>query len=339
MKNEIDISWYRVPVDRDTLRRLTARSNLPGLLQSLGHLILIAATAAGAFFSVGRISPALTIAILFLHGTFYAFLLNGFHELCHRTVFKSRFLNEFFLFIYSFLGWFNYVLFRASHTRHHLYTLHPPADLEVVLPIKRALRTFLIRGFINLIDLFKLPLGTFKTAIGKLEGEWQNKLFPESDVNARRKLRVWAWILVLGHIAISVVFFSLGLWIIPVLITFAPFYGSWLLYLCNDTQHIGLKDNVPDFRLCARTFELNPLVRFLYWQMNYHIEHHMYAAVPFNKLRRLHRLIEKDLPPSPKGIVATWKQIGSILKKQKQDLSYQFNAPLPDNGTVIRPGT
>jgi fatty acid desaturase len=331
VKNEIVIDWYRVPVERDKLRRLTRRSNLPGLLQSLGHLVLIAATGTAAFFSVGRISPALTIVILFFHGTFYAFLLNGFHELCHRTVFKSRFLNECFLVIYSFLGWFNYVLFRASHTRHHLYTLHPPADLEVVLPVKKAFRTFLLRGFINLIGLFQLPFGTLKTALGKLDGEWQNKLFPESDFRLRKKLRTWAWILVLGHTAISAVFFSLGLWILPVLTTFAPFYGSWLLYLCNDTQHIGLRDKVPDFRLCARTFELNPVVRFLYWQMNYHIEHHMYAAVPFYKLRKLHHLIEKELPPSPKGIVATWKNIASILKKQKQDPSYQYTAQLPDS--------
>ena len=36
-------------------------------------------------------------------------------------------------------------------------------------------------------------------------------------------------------------------------------------------------DCVPDFRLTTRTFYLNnPVVRNWYWQMNYHIEHHMY---------------------------------------------------------------
>ena len=42
----------------------------------------------------------------------------------------------------------------------------------------------------------------------------------------------------------------------------------------------GLQDYVPDFRLCYRRFLVNPVVRFLYWHMNFHIEHHMYAAVP-----------------------------------------------------------
>ena len=44
-----------------------------------------------------------------------------------------------------------------------------------------------------------------------------------------------------------------GLWMLPILTTFALFYGSWLRYLCNCTQHAGLQDNVTDFRLCTRT--------------------------------------------------------------------------------------
>ena len=80
------------------------------------------------------------------------------------------------------------------------------------------------------------------------------------------------------------------------LITLAPFYGGWLLYLCNNTQHVGLQDYVPDFRLCTRTIRLHPFVQFLYWHMNFHTEHHMYAAVPCYHLGKLHRAIAHDLP-------------------------------------------
>jgi len=92
---------------------------------------------------------------------------------------------------------------------------------------------------------------------------------------------------------------------------------------------VGLKDNVDDFRLCCRTFTLNPIVRFLYWQMNYHIEHHMYAAVPCYNLGKLHKMIEHDLPPTPKGLVGVWKEIDAILRRQLKDPSYQYEAPLP----------
>jgi fatty acid desaturase len=98
-------------------------------------------------------------------------------------------------------------------------------------------------------------------------------------------------------------------------------------------DHIGPHDNVDDFRLCCRTFTLNPIVRFLYWHMNYHTEHHMYAAVPCYRLHRLHRMIRHELPPWPRGIVATWREIIGILKKQRDDPDYAHAPDLPAPST------
>jgi fatty acid desaturase len=116
---------------------------------------------------------------------------------------------------------------------------------------------------------------------------------------------------------------------ISLLINFPVFYAGWLFFLCNSTQHIGLQDNVSDFRLCCRTFLINPVVQFLYWHMNFHIEHHMYAAVPCYRLGELHRLIRHDLAPCPHGLVATWKQIAGIQKRQTREPNYQYVAPCP----------
>ena len=63
--------------------------------------------------------------------------------------------------------------------------------------------------------------------------------------------------------------------------------------------------------------------------MNFHIEHHMYAAVPCYNLGKLHRLIRHDLPECPRGLVASWSQIGDILERQKSDPSYQYVPELP----------
>ena len=131
------------------------------------------------------------------------------------------------------------------------------------------------------------------------------------------------------HLVIVVVSLYYGQWMIPVVITMARFYGDGLMMLCNTTQHIGLKDNVPDFRICSRTVHLNPFLRFLYWHMNYHIEHHMYATVPCYNLGRLHQLIEKDLPPTPRGLVEAWSQISVIMKRQEKDPGYQYVPPVP----------
>ena len=105
--------------------------------------------------------------------------------------------------------------------------------------------------------------------------------------------------------------------------------GAWLQFLCNATQHVGLQDDVPDFRLCCRTFYLNPFLQFIYWHMNYHTEHHMYAAVPCYKLGKLHHIIEDEMPYCTSGLIETWKQISKIMERQKKEPGYQYVPLLP----------
>jgi fatty acid desaturase len=327
------IHWYRSPVDRETLAALNQRSDTKGLLQTLGHLGLLMVTGAIAFYAVAQQAWLWLILILFLHGTLYAFLLNGFHELCHSSVFKTKALNTFFLYLFSFLGQYNPHLFWASHQEHHKYTLHPPDDLEVVLPVTFTLESFLKSAVVNPWGFYGRLKGVIRLSRGRLEGEWENILFPATDPAKRQRLFTWARILLVGHGLLTGIALYFGFWLLPVLITLAPFYGGWLLYLCNNTQHVGLQDNVPDFRLCTRTIILHPFVRFLYWHMNFHTEHHMYAAVPCYNLGKLHEAIKEDLPPSPVGLYATWREIIPILQKQKADPTYQYIPQLPANAT------
>ncbi len=332
MNNNSDqrkITWYRSQIDRETFRALNQRSDWKGMLQTLGHLGLLTLTGIGAFYAAAHLPLPVLLLILFLHGTVWAFLLNGFHELCHNSVFKTRFLNVFFLRIFSFLGPFSHVRFWASHAEHHKYTLHPPDDYEVVFPVKLTLSGFLKSAVINPWGFYARWKSILRLSLGKLDDHEATVMFPESDMEKRRELFNWARVQLVGHILIVGVSLYFGLWLMPVLITLAPAYGGWLLYLCNTTQHVGLTDNVPDFRLCCRTIILNPLVQFLYWHMNYHIEHHMYAAVPCYNLGKLHKLIKHELPPCPVGLFETWREIITILKKQKTDPEYQYTPELP----------
>jgi fatty acid desaturase len=323
------VQWYRSPVSRENLAALNRRSDVKGFAQTLGYLGTLAATGAAAYWAAGRLPWPAVVVLLFMHGMGWAFLINGFHELIHDSVFKTRWLNRFFLGIFSFLGWHNHVWFWASHTEHHKYTLHPPDDLEVVLPTKLTLKNFLMTGLVNPIGFYQALINTVRTSLGRLKTDWDHHLFPESDPALRRRLFNWARFLLLGHGAIVAVSCYYGLWMLPVVITLAPFYGGAIQYLCNNAQHTGLADNVPDYRLCCRTIILNPVLRFLYWHMNFHTEHHMYAGVPCYNLGRLHKLIKDDLPPCPRGLVATWRQISAILERQKVEPGYQYIATLP----------
>lgn len=47
-------------------------------------------------------------------------MINGFHELVHDSVFRTQFLNAFFLRIFSFLGWYSHHHSSAAQCRRLL---------------------------------------------------------------------------------------------------------------------------------------------------------------------------------------------------------------------------
>lgn len=71
------------------------------------------------------------------------------------------------------------------------------------------------------------------------------------------------------------------------------------------------------------------LTAFYYWNMQYHLEHHMYPAVPFFNLPKLREAIKDDLPPAPHGLYATWKEVLGIKANISMDSSYQFIPDIP----------
>jgi len=337
VRRNVAITWYRTKLPPEAVKSLHAKSDLRGAIQTLGYLAVLVVAGGAAIYSFHHWPWWATVGCVFLYGMFAAFLINAVHELGHGTVFKTRWLNTFFCHLFAFLGWINHEKFQASHIRHHRYTLHPPDDLEVVLPVKLMLWHVLKVGFFNPAYFFQGSLfrETLRIAFGRFQGEWELTLYPASDPKSRKVPVRWARLMLAGHTVIIILSLATGWWIIPILTCGYQVYGSWLFFLCNNTQHVGLQDNVDDFRLCCRTFTLNPVLRFLYWQMNYHIEHHMYAAVPCYNLDRLHRMIRHDLPPTPKGLVGVWKEIDAILCRQAVDPKYQYVAPLPNPRSLI----
>ena len=112
------------------------------------------------------------------------------------------------------------------------------------------------------------------------------------------------------------------------------FIANWLKYFVDLPMHCGLRDNVPDFRKCVRTIRLNPLFEFLYWHMNWHTEHHMFAGVPCYNLAKLHEIVKDDMP-EPRTLVGAWREMRQTWRRQQKDPDHQFDTPLP---ATARPG-
>lgn len=324
------ISWYRSPVDKAVLSELMTRNDLRGWLQTVTHLGFFFVTAATAYAAFTNIDagnwywsiPLLLLAV-FVHGTMGPFMgLIAIHELQHRTVFNSKRLNAFFEQVYAFISWSDYIWYQQSHAKHHQSTCFAEFDGEVQLPIKFSLKRW---GFwLGLIAwnpqlTWQRLKPVWRHANGRISGDWYNHVLPETDKELRRKHRNWARTLLIGHTLLALTFILSGHWFLIVVFTFGTFYCSWLGFLCGVPQHFGLKSNVADFRLSTRTFTCSWLPAFYYWNMQYHLEHHMYPAVPFCNLPKLRREIEHDLPPATHGLLATWRELLALRQKLRNE--------------------
>ncbi len=106
-------------------------------------------------------------------------------------------------------------------------------------------------------------------------------------------------------------------------------YGRWLALYFGMTQHMGLAEDVLDHRLNSRTVYMNPFFRFVYWNMNYHVEHHMFPMVPYHALPKLHEAVKADCPPAYPNTIAVFREIIPALARQLRDPSYFVKRELP----------
>ena len=70
--------------------------------------------------------------------------------------------------------------------------------------------------------------------------------------------------------------------------------------------------------------------------MNYHIEHHMFAAVPFYNLTRLHKLVKDDFPLPQKSFIAGMRNLLAVSRRQKVDPSYVYTPTLPVSANPVK---
>jgi len=327
------IKWVRVKLDTEVLKGLREKSNAKGLLQVSIQLIVTMGLGILSYIAFKNWSLWVAIPIFFIYATDFSFsgYTSAIHELSHNTVFKTKWLNEFFSIIFSIMSWSNYVYFRKSHTQHHAYTTFHGLDQEVVQPVK-AWSWKLIYKFTFDVNKFRDDyyggiFGIFRRAFGVLTPDREAPLF-EKD-KERAKLIRWDRSLLIIHTIIIVIIILTKAWIFLLLFSFTIFFGQWLNVLIGSTQHAGLSADVSDFRKNCRLITLGPINGFLYWQMHYHIEHHMYAAVPFYNLKALYRELKPYLPERA-GLIPAWKEIIGASNLQKKDPTYFVSVDVPE---------
>jgi len=307
--------WYRTPVERAVMKRLTRRSDREGLIQVAGYFSLVIICGYLASRSIGS---WWSLPAFLLYGGIWVFATSVVHETSHGTPFKTRWINEVVLFIGGLMVQQLPTGLRWTHARHHSETAMVGRDVEIVLvnPITWFRFLTLQLGDTNSIWYYFSRIVLF--ALGGIDAAHKEcvpeKQIPRLRWEARAFLGVYC-VIVIWSIYIQS-WWPILMFLLP-RITGAPVHGVMLA-----TQHIGFSQNIYDHRKTTRTMKVNPLLGFIYWNMNYHVEHHMFPNVPFHALPALQKEIRYDLPTPTAGVAAALEEMIHVVRCQKVHPDY-----------------
>lgn len=305
--------WYHTDIPRKQMKELMQRSDGPAIRDTalwLGLLVAFGVAGAALWGSWWCLPFFLCYGVLYGSATD-----SRWHECGHGTAFKTPWMNDAVYQIACFMIMRNPVTWRWSHTRHHTDTVIVGRDPEIaVMRPPDLLRVAL--NFFGLLDAWHAMVDMVRNAAGII-GKEEATFIPESEQpKAIRVARIWLAI----YLAVIALALYLGSWLPLMLVGLPRLYGAWHHVLTGLLQHGGLADNVIDHRLNSRTVLMNPVSRFIYWNMNYHVEHHMFPMVPYHALPRLHEMIKHDLPaPSP----SMWAGYREMLPAFIRQLRYE----------------
>ena len=305
-----NIKWIRVNISKEDMKQFTERSDVKGLIQTFSFLLIIAVTGALSYYAFTAQNWILLAVGLYLHGVIYGHFGSGIHELTHSTVFASKFLNKAVTTLFGLLYWpYNPHFYRISHLHfHHQYTLHQNSDGEdtanyVELSFMTVLNLFFNVLHIKILFQCLGRLSTIKpTSKGwRMRGyhldKWEQFILAKASEKEKKQVRDFGILSLVFHLVFVAVCIATGYWFLIILVTLAPFYGPGLHgFISGVHQHACCEVNHPDFRKSCGDAILDPISSILYWHMEYHIEHHMFAAIPCYNLKKFGKFVADQMP-------------------------------------------
>ena len=313
--------FLKIEIERAQLRSIQRRTNGYGLVWLsawVGPLVIFGA------LTILVSDTALKVLFFVLYATVFSFDEAILHETHHRTPFRSLWLNEGVHYIAGLLVFKEPVRDRWLHAAHHSYTYYTEIDPEIAT--ERPPRFWTIGlDFFRLRALPRWLWATCRNAFGHID-PLSRRWVPPSEY----RRMIWSsrasLLFYVGVIASAVVFQT---WYPVILLFGARVIGAWFVMLLALPEHAGLEENVDDWRVNTRTILMNPLSRLLFWNMNYHLEHHMYPTVPFHALPALHDKIAAEAPAPYVSTLEAWRELLPTLWRQRKEPLFSARRPLP----------
>lgn len=297
-----------VKLDKKTLKAISRRSDRPGLIHLAQWLLGLALTGTLVWWTLGTVWvwPAMFVHGVLLTVPAYAFS----HETAHGTAFRTRWLNEAVLWVTSVLYIEEPLHRRYTHTNHHTFTWHVGKDSQMPFDTPMGFAGWLVET--SGIGLMRFHVSAlWNLAVGRPTDIMK---MVASEAELQKMIRN-ARIFVLIYAAIAGLIFAGATWLLWFLVL-PRLLGAPVMLLFTLIQHVELQENSPSILESSRSFTTTWLGRFLYMNMNHHVEHHLYPQVPFHALPELATAITDQTPAPDKGFCrCNWEVLVVVIRR------------------------
>ena len=302
-----------VTLDRKTLKAIARRSDGPGLAYLARWGAGLLATGCLVWLSLGTwwLWPA-----MFVHGvvlTVPAYAVS--HETAHGTAFRSHWLNETVLWITSLIYMEEPLHRRYTHTNHHTFTWHVGKDSQMPFDTPMTLGGWLAE--VSGLALLRFHATAMVRLASGRYSEMMKTVAPEDEL---RKMTRNAWGFLAVYAAIGVAT-ALGVHWLAWFLVLPRLLGAPVMLLFTLIQHVEMAENAPSIVQSTRSFTTGWLGRFLYMNMNNHVEHHLYPQVPFFALPALREALASQVPAPDPGFVRTNWEVFTVVVRRSLGLS------------------
>ena len=298
------------PLSPAMLRELSVRSDFQGAVRTASHYGAIAIIGTLIWLVASTYGWVWALPLIGLQAYFVAFLFMPMHETAHKTAFRSRVLNLAVGHLSAFVIAHRYEYYCLFHWDHHRYTQDPDKDPELVVSVKPSTDTQLAIAYTGLLQVAGREWLMLRHAVtGKVSLPW----IPENkrDIIVREaRLYVAAYALLL---VVSLVFSTailLWVWIIPLLV------GQLILRPYLYAEHTGCEQTRSAFDN-TRTTYTGTVMKWVAWNMPYHVEHHAYPSIPFHALPKLNEIVDDRIVFRGRGYRAVTRETWAWFRRQR----------------------
>ena len=217
-------------IARHHLAELNGLRDAPGWIRLTSHLVTI--VVGGILWRAAALPWGLRLLGLLASGIGLATCFAPLHECGHRTVFRSKRLNDAVAWCAGVLSFYNSTFYRRYHQWHHRFTHQPGLDPELEDPVPTTAWTYLLE-----VSGWHWWTGKLSGYASLLWGDLSDRAYlsPESIPQVRRSVR--AQFLVYGLLLLVSLIAANGFlwwsWLLPLAV------GQPFLRLLLLAEHSG----------------------------------------------------------------------------------------------------